>query len=461
MGGTCSRNQPDENEDEGWIETDAEATDDQVGNEETNEWFATIIPDYKAENEKLRSELESAEHKNDEIGAENEKKTKPRLLIDRQDKKIDMLSSRQKAKEQKEVSKEVREELKALATEFTAFLPPMPINEEKSADIPEKKKPKVNLLSSALKAAGMNFQVVAKGEPSNLKDLCNLNAAGCPILEVKFPDTGGSTWYDGQYGSIAKPSEMNKFKTNFQAMVAEALGCYPCEVIILRVSSSSVIVDYTVFSDKLNTLNKKGIDALKASNFKVEETIKKYTGVRVNTSVKEPCYKISPDDFDKRGDIHFPNPNGSEQMRGGRKYYQPSNKFKRIGLKVLDFYSGPKEWLNMNGHKDEWAVAYHGIGGEVPHVVSKVMKEKLRPGPRQAYKSSKSVDGKLVGAGVYCSPKLEIAIRYANTNALGTGVIVQCRVRPSAIKDCGNNYWVINDPKDIRPYGLIVSADYK
>jgi len=75
MGGTCSPSQPDENEDEGQIDIDTEAKDDQVGNEETNEKFTTIINDYQAENEKLRSELESVRHKNDESVAENEKKT--------------------------------------------------------------------------------------------------------------------------------------------------------------------------------------------------------------------------------------------------------------------------------------------------------------------------------------------------------------------------------------------------
>jgi hypothetical protein len=76
MGGTCSPSQPDENEEEGQIDMDAEVKVDQAGNEETNEKFATIINDYQAENEQLRNELESVKNKNDESIAENEMKTK-------------------------------------------------------------------------------------------------------------------------------------------------------------------------------------------------------------------------------------------------------------------------------------------------------------------------------------------------------------------------------------------------
>jgi len=76
MGGTCSPSRQDDDEEEGQIDMDNEVKDDQTGNEETNEKFATIINDYQAENEQLRSELESVKHKNDESVAENEKKAK-------------------------------------------------------------------------------------------------------------------------------------------------------------------------------------------------------------------------------------------------------------------------------------------------------------------------------------------------------------------------------------------------
>ena len=36
-------------------------------------------------------------------------------------------------------------------------------------------------------------------------------------------------------------------------------------------------------------------------------------------------------------------------------------------------------------------------------------------------------------------------------------LIFQCRVNPSKIKVCPtDNYWVMNEEKDIRPYGIIL-----
>ena len=42
-------------------------------------------------------------------------------------------------------------------------------------------------------------------------------------------------------------------------------------------------------------------------------------------------------------------------------------------------------------------------------------------------------------------------------------MILQCRVNPKKIKVCSNQtYWVINDSRDIRPYGVIlVKSDVK
>jgi len=372
-------------------------------------------------------------------------------------KKLQLLSQKQECREGKEVEDEISKYVKLTVQEISVFLPPI-IGEQKSVHVPENEKPKVNLLSTALKASGLNFQVVGKGESSDLKNLCNLNAAS-PTLEVVFPRTGGSTWYDGNYESISKPTKMDEFKSQFQAMVAEAIGCSPSEVIILRVSQSSVKIDYTVLCRELNTANYEGIEELKKINQSVKATINYYTGRTVYANYKEPCYKLSPDDFDHRGDFHFPCADGDKQVRGGLDYYQPSNKWQRIGLRVLDLYDGPEGWLKMDGNENEWAVAFHGIGGsKVPYVISKVIKEKMRPGPNQLYSQYKAVDGETIGKGIYCTPKLEVAEEYASKcEQFGTKVIIQARVRPDAIRDCGvNDYWVINNHEDIRPYGLII-----
>ena len=43
-------------------------------------------------------------------------------------------------------------------------------------------------------------------------------------------------------------------------------------------------------------------------------------------------------------------------------------------------------------------------------------------------------------------------------NELDKLIVFQCRVNPKAIRECPgtkNEYWVIHDPKDIRPYGIL------
>ena len=48
----------------------------------------------------------------------------------------------------------------------------------------------------------------------------------------------------------------------------------------------------------------------------------------------------------------------------------------------------------MDGNKNEWAIAFHGIHEETGIVLAKVIIEGLRIGPRQLYKNDKCVETK-------------------------------------------------------------------
>merc|ERR1712107_283181 len=81
--------------------------------------------------------------------------------------------------------------------------------------------------------------------------------------------------------------------------------------------------------------------------------------------------------------------------------------------------------------------------------------------------------------GVYCSPSMAVAARYADMKGSGTTIdnrnvtfVLQCRVNPEKIKRCHDEegdaltcnktpYWVLNDPADIRPYGILVKEVQK
>ena len=86
----------------------------------------------------------------------------------------------------------------------------------------------------------------------------------------------------------------------------------------------------------------------------------------------------------------------------------------------------------------------------------------MREGPAQAYADYICQrSGQRVGVGVYCTPNINVALtgytsQKMNVQGKNYSVIMQCRVKPSAIKwTQAQDYWVINDPKDIRPYGII------
>ena len=88
----------------------------------------------------------------------------------------------------------------------------------------------------------------------------------------------------------------------------------------------------------------------------------------------------------------------------------------------------------------------------------------LIAGSGQAYSSSNSLNhpNTLVGRGIYCSPHIQVCIGGYSGNGVQVGneryyLVFQCRVNPKAIKVCSNHeYWVLNQPKDIRPYGVIL-----
>ena len=66
-----------------------------------------------------------------------------------------------------------------------------------------------------------------------------------------------------------------------------------------------------------------------------------------------------------------------------------------------------------------------------------------------------------VGWGIYCSPHFQETFNFTEkltVNKKEYRLIMQCRVRPSKIKVCERmeEYWVINESKNIRPYGVLL-----
>ena len=154
--------------------------------------------------------------------------------------------------------------------------------------------------------------------------------------------------------------------------------------------------------------------------------------------------------------------------RGGEDFITPVG-YKGFGVRVLGKYdNGDNSWLRMDGGPKEWAVAYHGTSAEG---FQGIVTGKMKAGAGQAHEwDICKRTGKRVGEGIYCTPHLETAEAYAssvtqvitdpytgNTTKRNLEYIMQCRVKPSAIRQTARaEYWVINDPEDIRPYKVLV-----
>jgi hypothetical protein len=84
-------------------------------------------------------------------------------------------------------------------------------------------------------------------------------------------------------------------------------------------------------------------------------------------------------------------------------------------------------------------------------------------GPAQVCRDYRAVNKgnpELVGDGVYCSPHYTFCLFDYTVPCTMAGqtyrVVLQCRVKPEALKCATLTHWVINSPKDIRPYGIVL-----
>ena len=182
---------------------------------------------------------------------------------------------------------------------------------------------------------------------------------------------------------------------------------------------------------------------------------------------------------------------GIGEKRGGYPYRPPIG-WIGFGLNVRGKYDdGNDDWLNYDGNKNEWAVAYHsvGVGGKAKNLAEAVRfivkgecmdknnnngneKVFLVPGKGQAHEkcnnANKNISGDaLVGVGAYCSPNPKVMNSYGAEYG-GYKMALMLRVKPSRIRncncycDCGGEsekggYWVLNGKSDeMRPYRILV-----
>lgn len=172
-------------------------------------------------------------------------------------------------------------------------------------------------------------------------------------------------------------------------------------------------------------------------------------GVKVESTPEEMF------DFRFNQDFREVKDDGRKLFRGGQPYELPIG-WKRFAVNVKGQYDdGDNTWLREDD--SGWAVAYHGTAKDsLPGILC----TGFRVGSRQKFE-------KELGAGVYCTPWIGVAQHYSKPQmhrGHSVQIVLQLRVKPSAVRlvthkkatDFERKYWVINEPGDVRAYGVLV-----
>ena len=178
-----------------------------------------------------------------------------------------------------------------------------------------------------------------------------------------------------------------------------------------------------------------------------------YLVIRTETSgIASEVYHIDPNLLHPSYDYDFTNINdaGHSYRRGGYPYYRPCG-WKRLALKVLGRFDDDK-WLGSTGSAPgEWPVSYHGTASTADGNIAQV-----------GYELSKG-RGFQFGKGVYCTPSIEVAVKYAQEfthNGKRYQMVLQNRVSPDNLKvlkekqSGDGEYWVQPQQDCIRAYSI-------
>ena len=156
------------------------------------------------------------------------------------------------------------------------------------------------------------------------------------------------------------------------------------------------------------------------------------------------------------------------EKRGNLPYNPPIGWF-GIGLKVLEkFDEGNDLWIGNNNSKNEWCVAYHGVGSGQPSNVLKrilghIIRGGFKEGIRQIHSECKDLNhpGKIVGVGVYFCENINTAGAYAGEFEIYNKkykTVLMVRIKPKAIRkcECMHDFLVVNGTyNEVRPYRIL------
>ena len=266
--------------------------------------------------------------------------------------------------------------------------------------------------------------------------------------------------------------EQNKFKESLKNIISQKFGISKDKLILADPRRGSFQISLFQ-TEEFNSLS---LEELKKDSKYNKELI----GLKeIHENLIVNASKLSKNLLDPEGNRN--SGWGIGETRGGYPYRPPLG-WTGFGLNVRGMYDdGNDDWLAFDGNKNEWAVAYHGVGGDnVANTIRLIIKgdgiknnnskEKLFliTGKGQFHANCKNANeknsgDKKVGRGAYCSPNPKVMDTYAKSHN-GYLMALMLRVKPQRIRNCNcfceyetGEYWVLNGKSDeMRPYRILV-----
>jgi len=170
---------------------------------------------------------------------------------------------------------------------------------------------------------------------------------------------------------------------------------------------------------------------------------------KLRQTICQEC-NMQPWDFDSRFDCVYSSSSFSGKRGSSSFSRTPFKGWAKLGLNVSTRY-GSDEWIQ----KKAWPIAYHGT-----KATATVVRGIIRSGLKVRGGQSRAQHGERLGVGIYCSPNILKAMRYADTAITIDGVqytlVFQCRVRPQEYAKPERETWLVKNSSDIRPCGILL-----
>jgi hypothetical protein len=294
------------------------------------------------------------------------------------------------------------------------------------------------------------------------------------ILKLNNSDGLGNQKYknDGEHDlrviktldRMKKQNESNPITEDILERLSKAHNTDKKNINFKTVYNGSFSIVYTV-----NDLASNIVKTLSGISKKLKTQFEQFKIAKIHPLLFRPSFDISH--FDVRGNKTFSNqidtfqigPPGRTQL-----YTQPAG-WTRYGLKVLGKYPNDK-WLDPFKDPENWYRAYHGTGNakavdfDNPHVSFDKQYASVDAAASIYEKGFRAARVHIHGEGVYCSPNPTFPEKgYVTKVVLDTKhgkktfkCMLQVAVNPDGVNIATNDIWVVENPKNIRTYGILI-----